>query len=384
MKKILLIHNKYRDIGGEDIAVTEEIEFLKKYYQVEVLYFNNVISSYSNALFSFLTQNNIMSNKRVTVAIKTFDPDLIYVHNTWFKASLGIFREINKSKIPVILKIHNFRFSCSRYMSSKYHFANNAICPKCGLNKKNLGIFNKYYEDSYLRSLFLILYGRSYFKILKNNKMSILVLTNFQKKYMEKIGINKNKIFIHRNILKNTDLAEEDYNPESNYIVYAGRISKEKGVENLIQGFLLSTVNNLELKIIGKGPLLEKLKRTYKDTRIKFYGELDNDRTKAFINKSRAVVTSTQLYEGQPTVLCEASVAKVPSIFPNNGGIHEFFPKSYELMYEKNSIEDLVQKINKLENKKLLLKVSNQNKLFIDGMLEEKTYIQNLENIIRK
>ena len=53
-------------------------------------------------------------------------------------------------------------------------------------------------------------------------------------------------------------------------------------------------------------------------------------------------------------------------------------------MYEKNNIEDLVQKINKLENKKLLLKVSNQNKLFIDGMLEEKTYIKNLEKIIRK
>ena len=84
MKKILLIHNKYRDIGGEDIAVTEEIEFLQKYYQVEVLYFNNVIRSYANVLFSFLTQNNIMSNKRIKEAIKSFDPDLIYVHNTWF------------------------------------------------------------------------------------------------------------------------------------------------------------------------------------------------------------------------------------------------------------------------------------------------------------
>ena len=30
MKKILLIHNKYRDLGGEDIAVENEINLLKK------------------------------------------------------------------------------------------------------------------------------------------------------------------------------------------------------------------------------------------------------------------------------------------------------------------------------------------------------------------
>ena len=30
MKKILIVHNKYRHLGGEDIAVEREISFLKK------------------------------------------------------------------------------------------------------------------------------------------------------------------------------------------------------------------------------------------------------------------------------------------------------------------------------------------------------------------
>ena len=37
MKKILLVHNTYKYLGGEDIAVTKEIEFLKKHCQVETL-----------------------------------------------------------------------------------------------------------------------------------------------------------------------------------------------------------------------------------------------------------------------------------------------------------------------------------------------------------
>ena len=46
MKKILVIHTKYRARGGEDIAVQNELEFLKKYYQVEIVYFDNIISNY--------------------------------------------------------------------------------------------------------------------------------------------------------------------------------------------------------------------------------------------------------------------------------------------------------------------------------------------------
>ena len=38
MKKILVIHNKYQNIGGEDVAVENEVEVLNKYYEVESLY----------------------------------------------------------------------------------------------------------------------------------------------------------------------------------------------------------------------------------------------------------------------------------------------------------------------------------------------------------
>ena len=40
MKKILIVHNKYRHLGGEDIAVEREISFLKKRY--EFFYLKNL------------------------------------------------------------------------------------------------------------------------------------------------------------------------------------------------------------------------------------------------------------------------------------------------------------------------------------------------------
>ena len=45
MKKILLIHNKYRYMGGEDIAVENEINFLKEGFEVETLFFENNVTN---------------------------------------------------------------------------------------------------------------------------------------------------------------------------------------------------------------------------------------------------------------------------------------------------------------------------------------------------
>ena len=48
-----------------------------------------------------------------------FKPDVVYVHNTWFKISLGIFKILKKRRIKVILKVHNFRYECARHFFQK-------------------------------------------------------------------------------------------------------------------------------------------------------------------------------------------------------------------------------------------------------------------------
>ena len=55
---MLVIHTKYRARGGEDIAVQNELEFLKKYYQVEIVYFDNIISNYFKQTVAFLFNKN--------------------------------------------------------------------------------------------------------------------------------------------------------------------------------------------------------------------------------------------------------------------------------------------------------------------------------------
>ena len=63
---------------------------------------------------------------------------------------------------------------------------------------------------------------------------------------------------------------------------------------------------------------------------------------------SKGVISATKLYEGQPTLLCEASLNGKTSLFPNSGGIKEFLPVNYDFIFNQFDYQDFTNKLNKL------------------------------------
>tara|TARA_X000001036_G_scaffold359862_1_gene342626 strand:- start:506 stop:1657 length:1152 start_codon:yes stop_codon:yes gene_type:complete len=383
VKKLLLIHNLYRETGGEDVAVKREVEILKKHFQVKTVYFSNEVDNFLIRAPLFFTSKNKKSEVYISKIIEDFNPDIAYVHNTWFEASIGIFDILKKYNIKTILKLHNFRYYCTSTFFHKKHIGNNQYCHACGQKKIQFKIFNKYFSNSYLKSFMVNLYGRKYFKVLKYYDLKIVVLTKFHKSFLVNLGIAKEKINVMPNLLENNSL-ENKYSLDSDYFVYAGRISQEKGVKELIQAFLNCKFSDKQLKIIGTGPLLEELRKKYDEPSILFLGNIENSEVLKIISNSKAVVTSTKLFEGQPTLLCEAALLSIPSIFPKSGGIEEFFPKGYPLSFNQFKYEELTKKLLMVENSEFAGSIGRESKEFFSKNFNKIGTINILKRIVNE
>jgi Glycosyl transferase 4-like domain len=114
--RILFIHNRYRQEGGEDIALDLEVRLLQqKGHVVSTLLFDNEgmegfvkkIGRGVQALY------NRRSARVVERTIREFRPELVHVHNLFFTASPSVIRVAARHGLPVVLTLHNYRLICA-------------------------------------------------------------------------------------------------------------------------------------------------------------------------------------------------------------------------------------------------------------------------------
>ena len=76
------------------MAVESEIEILKDNFDVKTLIFNNKKIDLISDIFSFIFNWNPKSVKKLKKEINSFD--IVYIYNTWFKASVSILNNLKK------------------------------------------------------------------------------------------------------------------------------------------------------------------------------------------------------------------------------------------------------------------------------------------------
>ena len=70
----------------------------------------------------------------------------------------------------------------------------------------------------------------------------------------------------------------------------------------------------------------------------------------------------------------------MPSIFPETGGISEFFPENYQFSFKQFDYKDLKHKMEALISHNDPISIGQQNKIYISKYLDE----HNLINLFNK
>ena len=99
-------------------------------------------------------------------------------------------------------------------------------------------------------------------------------------------------------------------------------------------------------------------------------------------DRSKAVVTATKLFEGQPTLLCEASALSVPAIFPDSGGIKDFFPPNNRFKFQQYNYFELGEKLQDIIDSDDTGYQGLKNQKFIYDYLSEENLIGSFNSIL--
>jgi len=286
------------------------------------------------------------AKRKLTELINAEKPDIIYSLHFQSKISCSIIDVANKYKIPFVQRISDYNQICpNRFL---YNSKKNAICEKCMNSTLWYSVLHKCYDCSFFMSLIKMLsvWFQKFYGIRK--KINAFCFTNqfTMQKYIE-AGYEEEKCFLlptffNRNLIdKNLSISYEPY------ALYIGRLDRDKGIETLLNAFLL---NQKPLKIIGfsteknyEAELKSMLEN--KEHNIEFLGEMKFDEMQKLLAKCLFTVVPSLWYENLPNTVLESYAFKKCVIATNIGSL-KYVVKDKEtgLLFEHSNIYDLARK----------------------------------------
>ena len=360
---ILVVHNFYKYSGGEDTVFNNEVRLLKENGNNVYTYTrnNNEIDNFNvfkKILLPFIFLFNIKTYYDIKRIINKNNIDLVHIHNTNYLISKSVYYAVNDCNKPIVQTIHNFRFLCPNGLL----FRNDNICEECVTKGLHCSIKHNCYRNSKIQTLLMVINIKQLINSKVIKKMNFICLTEFNKNKLLKINelykkeiIKESKVFIKPNFTysNETNIIEND--KRENFILYAARIERNKGIFDLLDAW--KDIKDTNLVICGDGKDINEAKRFVKDnniTNIEFKGQTSHDNTIILMFKAKAFIAPSKWYEGFPMSIIEAFSVGTPVITVDFGNCGYLVKQDYNgFKYKPNDIDSLVLSINKINNLQL-------------------------------
>jgi hypothetical protein len=111
--KILQVHTRYRQPGGEDAVAHAEAELLEAGgHDVVRFVADNPSNPLGTTAALAAAPWNVAAMRRIRRFVEQHSPNVAHVHNTWYALSPSVFSAAHKAGVPVVMTLHNYRLIC--------------------------------------------------------------------------------------------------------------------------------------------------------------------------------------------------------------------------------------------------------------------------------
>jgi glycosyltransferase involved in cell wall biosynthesis len=322
IRRVLQVHTRYRQPGGEDRVVEAEKTLLEGAgIEVTQVIFDNAELRESRSPVGDLrlAGSAIWSRaaeRRVRSAIAAHHPQVMHVHNTFVAASPSVYRPPSKSGVRVVQTLHNYRFVCPKATV----FRDGHPCTDCvGRSVPLPAIVHACVRGSRPQSAVVsatIAFHR-YLDTFDRRIDAYIALSSFQRQLMEKGGIPADRLRVIPNFLEPDP--GTDNGPREAFL-YVGRLAEQKGI-----GPLLRAAANEPgiLRVAGDGPMAPEVMEAARAGHIRYLGPIGQSSVIDELRRAVALVVPSVWFEAFPVVVLEAYATGTPVLASRIGSLAE-------------------------------------------------------------
>jgi glycosyltransferase involved in cell wall biosynthesis len=344
--KILLVHNRYQQFGGEDAVFRAEKELLtaRGHQVLEYVEDNQRIDGMNRLALAGRTIWSVQTHEKIRNIIRNERPHLVHCHNTFPLISPSIYWACKDEGVPVVQTLHNYRLLCP----AGSFIRKTGICEEC-LGKKFAwpAIEHACYHDSRGVSgvIATMLSVHRALGTWQNLINVYVALSEFARGKFVEGGLPGEKITVSPNFVAPDPGLREGH---KDYAVFVGRLSPEKGLMTLLKAWK-QLGRNIGLRILGDGPLRGELEAEALEnhlTNVSFEGRRERSEVLAAMKGARFLVLPSECYENFPVVVAEAFACGVPVLASRLGSLAEIVGDHRTgLQFKPEDHQDLAAKV---------------------------------------
>lgn len=388
--RILLAHNYYASAtpSGENQVVKTEAEFLliagddvhAFTRQSDDIRGKGVVGVIQGAL---ATPWNPWMAKAIRGKVDEFKPDVVHVHNTFPLLSPAIFHAIGK-RAARVLTLHNYRLFCPAAIPMR----DGQVCTEC-LDKRSPmpSMIHGCYRGSRTATLPLA-FSVGLHRALGTWTTQVdafICLSEFQRELMIEAGLPREKVHVKPNFYPgNPDVVA--WPERKPYVVFAGRLTAEKGVISLLRAWQSWGAAAPELRLVGDGELRPELERMATGLPVRFLGQLSAEEAQAQIAGARLLMLSSECFEGFPMVVREAFAFGTPAAVSDLGPLPSIVLHGKSgIVFQPANPQSLLQEVRTAwETPGLLERLGQGARAEFEGKYTEEANYATLMEIYRK
>lgn len=277
---------------------------------------------------------SIENQKRISIILDQFQPDIAHIHNFNFQLTPSILPELKKRGVKIVYTAHDSQLVCPYHRL--FNFQQNKVCTKCVNGSFYNCIKNKCFDASLVKSALGAFESCLFHSLDFYNKYFDMIISpsNFLANHI------KNRYKKSIKVIPNFIVHQPKTTTKEEYILYYGRISGEKGILDIYNAF---NELNYKLKIVGSGPDANAIKET---KHIEYLGPKYGEELFEIIRKARYVIQPSKGYENCPMTVIESYANGTPVIAPNHSGFLELIDENktgYLIDFGNTLIDNLIR-----------------------------------------